>query len=989
MTAFDDPHNPGIQTGDRIGDYEVRRTALIETIDAYFYELAHLPTGAKHIHISKDDSENTFSVAYKTVPTDSTGVAHILEHTALCGSKKFPVRDPFFSMIKRSLNTFMNAFTASDWTMYPFVTQNEKDFYNLMDVYLDAGFYPILDALNFKQEGHRMELEGDRLVYKGVVFNEMKGAMSSPDQVMVRSLMNALYPDTTYGNNSGGDPKEIPSLTHEALLAFHRRHYHPSNSFFYTYGNLPLRRHLEMIQEKILDHFQQIDPNTDVPNQSRWSEPREMTYVYPLDPGEDPAKKSQVAVGWLTADIRDTFEVLALSLLGEILLGNPASPLRRALIESGLGSALSDGSGFDGDNRDTSFSCGLKDVAESDASKIEKIIFDVLNELVKDGIQPDLIEAAIHQLEFHRKEVSNSPYPYGIKLLLSFSGGWFHGGDPLRILNFESDIQRLREEMDQGPFFENRIRKHFLDNPHRVLFKLVPDTQMGRREEEREKAELDKIKSELSADEIDRIQRDAVALQELQESEENLTVLPTLELSDIPPSVKSVVPDDPYGDLPDTWWFEQPTSGIFYFTATAGIGTLPEGLVPLLPFFCHAFTKVGTARRDYIELSGLLDLYLGGIGVSTHARNRYDENGLCVPFITLNSKCLNRNQEKMFEILRELLFEFNFADTRRLKTLLMEYRASLEAGVVRSGHSLAISLASRNYSVTRRLNEIWRGVHQLKTIKSITEDASEKRLRALSEDLVSIGKHLFTRKNLKLALIGEDSALTAAAPPVQSILDELDPGEAEGYRPPSLDTGAGGLPREGWATSTAVSFVASAFETVRMGHSDAPALAVIGKMLRSLFLHREIREKGGAYGGFSIYNPEDGIFCMASYRDPHIVNTLKAFTGAADFIRSGDYSDEDIKEAILQVCSDIDRPDPPGQAARRAFYRQLIGLTDETRERFKSRLLQLNRDQIQAAAGKYFEAGPDQRGVAVISNEGKLQAANGEMADTPLALYRI
>jgi presequence protease len=989
MNEFNDPNNPKIEAGDRIGGYEFRRTAVIKAIDAFFYELEHLQTGAKHVHISRADSENTFSVAFKTVPSDSTGVAHILEHTALCGSGKFPVRDPFFSMIKRSLNTFMNAFTASDWTMYPFVTQNEKDFFNLMDVYLDAGFYPLLDILNFKQEGHRIETEGETLVYKGVVFNEMKGAMSSPDQVMVRSLMNALYPDTTYRNNSGGDPREIPSLTHEALLAFHRRHYHPSNAFFFTYGNLPLHRHLEMIQDKILNHFQRIDPNTDVPGQPRWSEPREATYCYPLDPGEEPAKKCQVSVGWLTADIRDTFEVMALSLLGEILLGNPASPLRRALIESGLGSALSDGPGFDGDNRDTLFACGLKDVAESDASKIETIIFDVLNGLVRDGIEPELIEAAIHQLEFHRKEVTNTPYPYGIKLLLSFSGSWFHGGDPLRVLNFEADIQRLREELKKGPFFEDRVRRFFLDNPHRVLFKLVPDTEMGHREAQREASELARIQSELSPDEIARIERDAEALRELQESEENLTVLPTLELTDIPPSVRSVTPREPQADLPDTWWYEQPTSGIFYLTATAGIGDLPEKLLPLLPFFCHAFTKVGTARRDYIELSRMLDLYLGGIGVTTHARNRYDETGLCVPFITLSAKCLERNQQRMFEIIRELLFEFNFADTGRMRTLLMEYRAALESGVVRNGHSLAMSLASRNYSVTRRLNEIWRGVHQLKTIKSITEDPSENRLRSLSEDLVSIGRHLFARKNLKLALIGEDPALENAVGPARAILEGLEAGNAEGYRPPSLEPGAGGLPREGWATSTAVSFVASAFETVRMGHSDAPALAVIGKMLRSLFLHREIREKGGAYGGFSIYNPEDGLFCMASYRDPHVVNTLNAFDRAADFIRSGDYTDEDIKEAILQVCSEIDRPDPPGQAARKAFYRQLIGLTDETRERFKSRLLQLNRGRIEAAAGKYFDIDAASKGVAVISNEDKLKAANGEMEQAPLSLHRI
>ncbi len=329
MNTFTDHNNPGLNLGDRIGDYCIKRVVELKEISSFFYELEHTPTGARHVHISNNDKENTFSVAFKTVPSDSTGVAHILEHTALCGSEKFPVRDPFFSMLKRSLSTFMNAFTASDWTMYPFSTQNRKDFYNLMDIYLDAAFFPNLNMLNFKQEGHRLELEGEELVYKGVVYNEMKGAMSSPDQVLGRSLLTALYPSTTYRHNSGGEPAVIPTLTHEQLVAFHKRHYHPSNSFFYTYGNLPLKDHLSFIHDKILKKFERIDPKTDVPSQPRWDSPRKASYPYPLGPNEDPAKKYQACVAWLIADIRDSFEVLVFSLLEHILLGNSGSPLRK------------------------------------------------------------------------------------------------------------------------------------------------------------------------------------------------------------------------------------------------------------------------------------------------------------------------------------------------------------------------------------------------------------------------------------------------------------------------------------------------------------------------------------------------------------------------------------------------------------------------------------------------------------------------------------
>jgi Zn-dependent M16 (insulinase) family peptidase len=416
----------GLSIGDRMGGYTIHRIAELKEIRSVFYELEHAATGARHVHIRNRDSENAFAVAFKTVPQDSTGVAHILEHTVLCGSQKYPVRDPFFAMLKRSLSTFMNAFTASDWTAYPFSTQNRKDFYNLLDVYLDAAFFPKLQELSFKQEGHRLEVEDDtpdafHLAYKGVVYNEMKGAMSSPDQVMVRSILNALYPDTTYSHNSGGDPAVIPSLTYEQLKAFHQRHYHPSNGFFYTYGDLPLQDHLSVIEETVLSKFDRIDPKTEVPSQPRWNAPREASYRYPLDPAEDPTRKCQACVAWLTADIRDGFNVLSLALLEQILLGNAASPLRKALIDSGLGAALCDGSGFDADSKDTLFVCGLKATSESAAAPIESIVFDVLTRLVDEGIDRKLIDSAVHQLEFYRKEITNTPYPYGLNLFFTFA----------------------------------------------------------------------------------------------------------------------------------------------------------------------------------------------------------------------------------------------------------------------------------------------------------------------------------------------------------------------------------------------------------------------------------------------------------------------------------------------------------------------------------------------------------------------------------------
>ncbi|MCD6224808.1 MAG: insulinase family protein [Deltaproteobacteria bacterium] len=1000
--------NPDFKPGSNIGGYLIKKLVELKGQDSIFYELEHIATGAKHIHISCEDTENTFSVAFKTVPFDSTGVAHILEHTVLCGSGKFPVRDPFFSMLKRSLSTFMNAFTASDWTMYPFATQNRKDFYNLMDVYLDAVFFPNIDELSFKQEGHRIEIEdspaakgkktkGNKtaLVYKGVVYNEMKGAMSSPDQVMARSLLNALYPDNTYRFNSGGEPSDIPDLTHAGLVAFHKRHYHPSNAFFYTYGNMPLEDHLDFIEERVLSRFDRINPDTEVPSQQRWTASKEVTYSYPLGTNEDPDRKCQICLAWLISDVRDTFENLAVRIIGHILLGNSASPLRKALIDSGLGSTLCDGTGFDTDNRDTMFTVGLKDVANTDAPEIESMILKVVRDLAENGIDKKMVESALHQIEFHHKEITNTPYPYGIKLMLRISSAWFHGGEAEDVLQFDSRIERIRRESARGQFFEDRLKKYFLDNNHRVLFTLVPDQGKSAREAARVASELEKIMAGMTAGNLESIKQDAEDLKKLQETGEDLSSLPTLELEDIPVSVNLVKESGSYPRIPATC-YNKATSGIFYFTAALGINGIDQRLRPLIPFFCHAFSRIGTLRHNYTEMAQLIDEYTGGIGAAAYARTSFDVAGNCISYIAVGGKSLERNQGKMFEIAEELLTGLIFSDHARLKNLLLEYRAALESMVVQNGHRLAISLASRNLAPACALGETWSGIHHLQAIKNITGDLIDKKLGSIADDLHEIGKSLFARNNYELALVGEDRTILNAAPFADVLQKEfgveyrVEPDIISCDRFMLSDMDQDGINiREGWSTSTAVSFVAQAFRTVRMGHEDAPALSLISKLLKSLFLHREIREKGGAYGGFALYNSEDGVFSFGSYRDPHIAATLKVYENAFDFIKKGAYTEEDIKEAILQKCSGMDTPDPPAPAARKAFHRKLAGLTDSARMQFKEQLLSLTRAEVMKTAEKYFNKENNKQSVAVISGEEQLKEANTRLPGEPLSINII
>lgn len=985
----DHDHSSRIRPKDTVSGYIVTQVSRLESFDAELIQLTHQATGSRHIHIARPDKENTFSVMFRTVPEDSTGVAHILEHTVLCGSSRYNVRDPFFSMLKRSLSTFMNAFTSSDWTMYPFSTQNRKDYFNLMDVYLDAVFFPNLDETSFKQEGHRIELASDtELTYKGVVYNEMKGAMSSPAQVLGRSLLTALYPDTTYRNNSGGEPADIPKLTHSGLKSFHARYYHPSNAFFYTYGCFDLTDTLAFIDKKVLNRFQALNVDSAVPPQPRWHRPRTAGAAYLFSKTEDPKKKYQACVAWLTCDATDHFEVLVLTVLEQILLGNAASPLRKALIDSNLGSALSDAVGFDPDNRDTMFAAGLKDIYEADAGTVESLVMSTLRQIADTGIDRHFIDSAIHQIEFHRKEITNTPHPFGIKLILSVSSPLIHEADPVAFLNIDRDLETLKDKIESGPFLENKIREYFIDNPHRVLFTLSPDQDLEERENRRVKQELAAVFKTLSRADLDRIRKEAKQLADLQEKEEDVSVLPTLEIEDIPPEIEIIPPSD----LPElilTTGYEKQTSDILYFTCPAGMTTVPDELIPLVPFFCKAFTNAGTRETDYARIAQKVDLYTGGVMASPFSGLFYPDSSRVRGFVSIQGKALEKNTDFLFELFDELISRFSFHDLERLKQLLFMYRASLESSLVASGHMYALSLASRHLTPASHVNELWHGITQYQTVKSLTQqvESTDSALNGLSDDLSRIAGAVCRRNNIRPAAVGSLTAIRSADRHISRINGNLSGNGNSDFSIPAAPMQAE-PPLDGWHTNTTVSFVARSFKTVRFTHEDAPALAIISKLLRSLYLHREIREKGGAYGGFASYNYDEGIFSFASYRDPHITRTLDVFDRACDFITKGEYRQTDIKEAILQVCSDIDRPETPGPASIKAFYRTITGLTDEMRLEFKHQLLGLTKDRIIRTARTYFSPDNAQQGTAVISGREQLETANREL-EKPLALLAI
>lgn len=979
------------QVGDRLHGFRVTEITLLTELNTTLIQLRHERTGARMVHMDCADDNNLFGVGFRTTPEDSTGVAHILEHTLLCGSRKYPVRDPFFSMLRRSLSTFMNALTASDWTFYPFSSQNETDFYNLMGIYLDAAFFPLLRERDFRQEGHRLEFvepenPASPLIFKGVVYNEMKGAMADPSSLLHRRLNRALYPTTTYGYNSGGEPEEILDLTHEELKKFHASYYHPANAYFYTYGNLPLAPHLAVIEEQVLCHFDALEVHSAVPDEVRFEAPQRFAETFPVDPGESLQKRSMVQVAWLACPAADSFHRLALTLLSQLLLGNPAAPLYKALLDSGFGQNLAPGTGYQDDNRETYFAAGLQGTDPEHAEEIEKLVLSTLEDVARNGFSEEQVEAAIHQLEFSHREVVGDQYPYALLLLMRLLGPWLHSDDPVSPLLLDENLTRLRQEIAAGPFFAELIRGQLLDNPHRVTLLLAPDPHQKAREERRIAERLTRLEAELTDEERQEIVCRARELQQVQESEEDLSILPTLELSDIPAS-EHLVPWDLSHELGvPTYWFDQPTNGIGYFAASIDLADLPGDLVPYVPLFCTLLTKIGAGEYSYLEMSERITAGTGGL--QAHAVVLENPLSLddCQVAVEIRGKALLRNQGRLFDILGDIFRAPDFSDLKRLHTVIVQLKTSLENSVPGSGHSYAARAAAAALSAGSRLREEWGGLHFIRQVKSLAA-LSPHQLDELSEKMQRLTRLVFARNRFRCAVCAEKNAFAEIKEPMQQFLGRIADGQALGASE-AMELPAAGK-AVGWVAPVPVSYVARVFSTVPLTHPDSAGLMVLAKLLKSGFLHRELREKGGAYGGMANFDSQQGLLSMLSYRDPQLLRTLDVYRQAAEWAAAGNFGESDIKEAILAVFAGLDRPLSPGGKGYREFEYQLQGLSREMRQEFRQGVLAVGKRQLMELAVKYLLDNWDKGSVAVVSAEELLQRANQDLGEKALTLEKL
>jgi len=858
---------------------------------------------------------------------------------------------------------------------------NRKDFYNLMGIYLDAVFFPLLREQDFRQEGHRLEFADPAdpatpLQIKGVVFNEMKGAMADPSSLLGRRLNHALFPTTCYGYNSGGEPLAIPDLTWQQLQDFHADYYHPANSWFYTYGDLPLGEHLKRIDDLALRHFECRQVSSAIRAETRFTAPQRSTATFPIGPQDDPAGRSMVQLAWLTCPIGDTFARMATGILAGLLLGDPATPLYQALLDSRLGQNLAPGTGYHDDYRDTVFAVGLQGTEPDRVEAVEQVILDTLARVADEGFPSERVEAALHQFEFSSREVSGDQYPYGLSLLMRFLGPWLHADDPLSPLELEQTLAALRRAAADPGFFPGLIRHQLLGNPHRVTLLLRPDRQHAEREEQALQQRLAAAAQAL--DESARQQLVAVAaeLQHSQEIQEDTSCLPTLELADIDP-LEPRVPFSvaPPGGVP-SYRFEQPTNGITYLSLQFDSGGLPPELRRWLPLFCALLPQIGAAGQDYLAIARRITAVTGGIRLGTNLLEDPTDLDRARAVVDLRAKALDSRQGAMSDLLTDLLTAPDFTDLERLRTVIGQVRVTLENSIPGSGHSYAARAAAAGLTPTARLREEWAGMSQVRLIQQAAA-LDQNGLAELADQFRSIAALLLTARRAAAAVTAEPAALASMASPLAALLAALPAGNA----PVATATGlATPLPRAiAWSVNVPLAYVARVFRTVAYGHRDAATLLVLAKLLRANYLHREIREKGGAYGGMAGFNADGGLLSLLSYRDPHLLRTLEVYRQAIDWACQGEFTDEMLREAILAVFGELDRPLSPGGRGHREFLCQQQGLTMALRQAMRDRILAVSRADLATAAQRYLHDDYDTSAVGILAGDALLETARAEL----------
>lgn len=934
----------------------------------------HEKSGARLFHISSEDDNKVFSVSFRTPPADDTGLPHILEHSVLCGSRKFPLKEPFVELVKGSLNTFLNAMTFPDKTMYPVASRNDQDFKNLVDVYLDAVFFPNIhnNPWTLKQEGWHYELDSldGELTYNGVVYNEMKGVFSSPDALLEQEIFATLFPDTPYGKESGGDPEKIPQLTQADFEKFHQTYYHPSNSFFYLYGDMNLDEYLQFFNEEYLGKFEKEKINSEIERQASFASPKEAMIEYPISEEDDPEGKTIFTLNWVTDTEQDITLAMGLDLLCHILLETSASPLRKALQDAGIAKEIS------GDFQDSLlqpvFSVTATFGKKEKKEEFVQVIFDTLKKLAAEGLSRDLVMASLHRQEFALREGVTGSTPKGLIYGIRCMNTWLYEKDPADSLQYEVALKSIKEGVERG-FFENLIQRFLLENSHQALVWALPSPGLLERKEKENVQKLSELKASFSKEELEVIISETEELnlrQETPDPIENLNTIPLLKRSDMKREA----------DFPE--WKETALSNqsvlleqqlftgkILYFSLSFDGKKIPQEDLGYFHLLSYLLGKVSTENYHYEDLSNKVNQRSGGMSFSLYGWGKKGEENSFNPRFTLKTKALSEDISSLTQLIQEILTRSRFDEEKRIRDLISESRARMESSMSDAGQQIAIGRINAMLSAQGAYN-YYGQLPLYQFIKNLDENFEDEKT-TLFEKLKEVYGKIFSTENLVINVTGDQEELEIWKSLIPGLLNSLfkESFVQEEYKFPILPK------TEGIFTSSKVQYVVQGFNYRKLGQEFNGIYKVMETILRYDYLWNRIRVQGGAYGAAARFERNGGAI-FSSYRDPNLAETLEVYQGIGNYLRNFAPDEREMTKYVIGTVSGLDTPLTPSMKSDLVLSAYFSEVTAEDIQRERIQVLEVTAEQIRETAS-WIDQGIEENMYCIFGNEDKIKTEKG------------
>lgn len=958
-----------------LDEYEILDEHRVEDVQSDGFILRHKKSGARIAILSNNDDNKVFYIGFKTPPEDETGVPHIIEHTTLCGSKKFPVKDPFIELAKGSLNTFLNAMTYPDKTVYPVASCNDQDFKNLMDVYLDAVFNPNITKYEeiFKQEGWHYELTGkdDELKINGVVYNEMKGAYSSPDEVLSSQIYRSLFPDNTYSKDSGGNPEYIHKLTYEAYLNFYHKYYHPSNSYIYLYGDMDVVERLEWLDKEYLSLYDYKKVNSEINKQPAFDEIKNVETQYSITMDDSQENKTYLSYNRVVGDSLDEMLYQAFDVLDYALVSSPGAPVKQALIDAGIGDDVY--GSYDAGILQPVFSFVAKNANASQADEFESIIENTLKEVVKTGINKEALLAGINSSEFKFREADFGQFPKGLLFGLNCLDSWlFDDMKPFIHLECLGTFAKLRKAVDTD-YFEKLIQEYLLDNTHGSSVTVKPKRGLGNEREEALAKELSDYKASLSDEEIKKLIEDTEHLKKYQEepsSDEDLRKLPMLTRADMKKNAM------PFSNIEDELLdvkvvrHDIESNGIDYISFLFDAGDFAQSELGYLGFFTNALGLVSTERYSYTDLANATNIYTGGISTGTASHPDIKDRNNFVFKFEVKLKVLEKNLDKALELMEQMLLSSDFTDTKRLGELVAQIKARLQANLSSSGHLVAAMRSMSSFSRYALYQDELKGIAFYRSICRIEKELSESP-KSVSDKLAAIAKKLFARNRMLISFTGNNEAYCNAKPSLEKVIAGFDKMSAVGNQAEVHFNTA----KEAFIDASQIQYVAKTGDFICEGYEYTGALRLLRIILSYDYLWINVRVKGGAYGCMNTFL-RSGESYFVSYRDPNLSDTLDVYDRIPEYIKSFSPDERDMTKYIIGTFSALDTPMNPEAKGSRSLSAYLEGITYEQIQKERNEILNAQPEDIRRLAD-LVEAVLKKDSICVIGNENMIKESAG------------